>query len=72
MNTTPLLIDAREAGRLLDMIPARVTRLAKRGLLPVVVLPDGEFRYCADDLRAWVEEFRQPAATVSETGGTQR
>lgn len=58
----PFLIDAREAGRLLDMLPARVTRLAKRGLLPRVVLPDGEVRYSPDDLKAWIENHRHPVS----------
>ena len=48
MQDSPLLIDAREAGRLLDMLPARVTRLAKRGALPCVLLPDGEIRFLPD------------------------
>ena len=65
-TTQPLLIDAREAGRLLDMLPARVTRLAKRGLLPCVVLPDGESRFLADDLRSWIETHRQPVASPTE------
>lgn len=62
METTPILIDAREAGRLLDMLPARVTRLAKRGDLPCVILPDAEPRFMVDDLRAWVAIHRRPVA----------
>lgn len=65
MRNAPLLIDAREAGRLLDMLPARVTRLAKRGDLPCVMLPDGEPRFLEDDLRDWVDQHRRPA-TVAE------
>jgi hypothetical protein len=61
MDATPILIDSREAGRLLDMLPSRVTRLANRGDLPCVKLPDGEVRFTADDLRQWVELHRQPA-----------
>jgi hypothetical protein len=60
-DARPILIDASEAGRLLGMLPARVTRLAKRGELPCVVLPDGELRYSEEDLREWVAEFRRPA-----------
>ena len=55
----PFLIDSREAGRLLEMLPARVTRLAKRGLLPCVILPDGEVRYNTADLRTWLENHRK-------------
>jgi hypothetical protein len=66
MQITPLLIDAFDAGRLLDMLPARVTRLAKRGIIPCVELPDGELRFLPEDLRAWVNEHRRPA-----TGGSR-
>ena len=59
-DDNPILIDAREAGRLLDMLPARVSRLAKRGNLPCVLLPDGEYRFLPDDLREWVQDFRRP------------
>ena len=45
MKTTPLLIDAHQAGRLLNMLPARAKRLAKRGELPCVILPDGDVRF---------------------------
>lgn len=65
-NEEPILIDAYEAGRLLDMLPARVKRLAKRGDLPCVRLPDGELRYLPDDLRSWVREYRQPAVANGE------
>ena len=58
MPQPPLLVDAREAGRLLDMIPARAKRLARRGALPCVVLPDGEVRFLPADLESWVEEHR--------------
>ena len=71
MRDAPLLIDARDAGELLDMPPARVTRLAKRGLLPCIALPDGEFRYLADDLRAWVEEHRRPSSTQASDEGDE-
>jgi predicted site-specific integrase-resolvase len=64
--TRPLLIDAREAGQLLNMLPSRVTRLAKRGVLPCVVLPDGELRYSEDDLRSWIEEYRRLGVVNTE------
>ena len=67
IDDTPILIDAREAGRLLDMLPARVSRLAKRGDLPCVLLPDGEYRFLPDDLREWVRNYRRPIVTVEGT-----
>ncbi len=54
-NAQPLLIDAREAGRLLDMLPARVTRFAKQGVIPSVTLPDKEVRFRVGDLQTWVD-----------------
>jgi hypothetical protein len=68
VEDTPLLLDAEDAGRLLRMIPARVTRLAKRGQLPCVKLPDGELRYLEEDLARWVREYRQPATNAEATG----
>ena len=62
----PLLIDKHEAGRLLDMPPTRVSRLAKRGEIPCVVLPDGELRYLPEDLRAWVNGFRQNVEGIAD------
>ena len=67
-NAPPILIDARDAGRLLDMPPARVIRFANRGLLPCVVLPDGELRYQEDDLRGWVEKHRRPITEGASDG----
>jgi len=63
MEPTPILVDANTAGQLLDMLPARVRRLAKRGKIPAVILPDGEPRFLPDDLREWVEQYRHPAST---------
>jgi hypothetical protein len=61
MQDKPLLIDNIDAGKLLSMPSTRVARLAKRGDLPCVVLPDGELRYSVDDLKTWIDHFRQPA-----------
>jgi len=46
------------------MLPARVTRFAKRGDIPCVVLPDGEYRFLAADLEAWVENYRRDCAAT--------
>ena len=63
IHDEPILIDAQEAGRLLDMLPGRVARLGKRSSLPCVILPDGEYRYLPADLREWVRKHRRPVAT---------
>lgn len=60
MQDAPILIDARDAGILLSMPSPRVMRLAKRGVLPCVKLPDGELRFSRADLAEWVEQYRQP------------
>lgn len=61
MNDAPLLIDARDAAYLLGMLPARVLRLAKRGVLPSIILPDGVIRFRRMDLEEWIARLRQPA-----------
>lgn len=59
MSDTHLLTEA-EAGELLRMLPARVVRLTKRGVIPHIALPDGELRYSASDLMEWAASFRRP------------
>jgi hypothetical protein len=66
METTPHLIDPRQAGELLRMLPARVVRLAKRGDIPCVALPNGEYRFVFSELEQWIAAHRRPARTVSE------
>ena len=48
-----------EAADLLRMRTNRLTRLAKANQVPHVLLPDGEFRFVADDLWQWVEQYRR-------------
>ena len=68
-KTPPILVDNVEAGRLLDMPRQRVKRLAKRGELPCVALPDGELRYLPSDLVVWVNQHRQlPDDLATENG----
>jgi excisionase family DNA binding protein len=56
-----LLTDS-EAADFLRLTARQVARLAKRGELPSVNLPNGETRFDADDLRLWVETLKRPAA----------
>lgn len=60
MTTDTHLLDDVEAGALLRMPPSRLTRLARRGIVPHIALPDGELRFCAADLLAWAAQYRQP------------
>ncbi|MGH7135058.1 MAG: hypothetical protein ACREHD_04915 [Pirellulales bacterium] len=61
MSDTHLLTTA-EAGDLLRMLPTRVARLAKRGVVPHIALPDGELRYRASDPMEWANQFARPGA----------
>ena len=49
MEHKTLLTDG-EAARLLRMLPVRLNRLAKKGVIPCVILPDGEIRFDEQDL----------------------
>lgn len=66
MKRTPPLIDPREAGKLLRMLPARVVRLAKRGDLPCIALPNGEYRFVLSELEQWIATRCRPAVTGME------
>lgn len=51
----------------------QMKRLAKAGKAPSVVLPDGEVRFCRDDLLDWIESHKSPkkeAAAVTPTTAT--
>jgi hypothetical protein len=56
-------IDSRDAGRLLNMPSARLVRFAKQGIVPCVLLPDGDYRFIAADLIAWAEQHRRAGTT---------
>ena len=49
------LITDSEAAEILCLTVRQVARLARRDDLPHVNLPNGELRFDADDLRAWIE-----------------
>ena len=66
MQRTPKLLDPQEAGKLLRLLPARVVRLAKRGELPCVALPNGEYRFVLFDIEQWIAARRRPVGTASE------
>lgn len=65
MNTPALtqLLDHFEAAELLSMLPPRLKRMAKRGEVPAVILPDGEIRFDPADLRDWVEGCKTTEGT---------
>ena len=62
------LLTTREAAEWLKVKPATVRRWTAEGKLPAFTkLPDGEFRYDADELYAWMEENR-PGSNGNEDG----
>lgn len=60
MSDTRHLLTTGEAGHILRMLPTRISRLARQGDIPSVMLPDGEVRFLEADLWAWVERHRRP------------
>lgn len=59
MDIQPLL-STHDAAEFLNMTPVQVTRAARRGDIPCVMLHDGEPRFDVKDLRQWVESQKQP------------
>jgi hypothetical protein len=53
------LIDVNEAAEKLRMIPGRVVRLASKGVIPTVILPDNELRFDPLDLDKWIDEYKK-------------
>jgi excisionase family DNA binding protein len=60
-TTSPetLLIDAREAARLLCVSESTLVRLTRSGSLPVIQI-GRSVRYDPADLRAWIEARKSP------------
>lgn len=54
------LITIFEAAELLRMTPQKISRAAKRGDIPCVMLHDGTPRFDVGDLRKWIETQKQP------------
>lgn len=48
---TTALLTSREVDRLLRYSPGKAVRLAKRGKLPHIVLPDGSVRFREQDIQ---------------------
>jgi excisionase family DNA binding protein len=58
MSDEILLTDS-EAAELLRILRTRLVKLARRGIVPHVLLPDGEIRFSRSDLVEWVDRYRQ-------------
>jgi excisionase family DNA binding protein len=59
--TEEILLSGSEAATLLRILRARLLRLARRGEVPHILLPDGEIRFRRADLVAWVATYERPA-----------
>jgi hypothetical protein len=49
-----------EVASILRMPPSRVSRLARGGVIPHFVLPDGELLFDEEEVRAWLQRNRGP------------
>jgi excisionase family DNA binding protein len=55
------LITDSEVGELLRLSSRQVEKLAKRGEIPSIRLPDNEIRFDPDEIRRYIESRKQPA-----------
>ncbi len=80
LNSTGMtshLLTNFEASEVLSITSHQVSRLARRGELPYVLLPNNEVRFDLDDIREWVGSCKRPEkevtpAKLSITGMTLR
>ena len=66
MNKIPKLITPRELDRLLRYPTGRSLRLAKKGKLPFVELPDGDIRFVESQVLSILGLNRHEPKTMSE------
>jgi hypothetical protein len=62
-----LLVDEIRVGTMLSLRPGQVKRMANRGELPTVELPNGQQRFDPAAVRAWVQHLPHGQRTESET-----
>lgn len=65
METKTRLLAPNEAAEALCMSTRRLLAMARDNKAPHVILPDGEIRFDAIDLRKWVEANKKPPATTA-------
>lgn len=56
-----ILLTASEASDVLRLTTREVKRLASRGEIPIVRLPDDEFRFDELDLWLWIQSRKESA-----------
>jgi predicted site-specific integrase-resolvase len=55
---TQRLLTPQDVSLLLTIPTRRVIRLVRRGLIPHIVMPDGELLFDSSDLESWIESRR--------------
>ncbi|MGI6417430.1 MAG: helix-turn-helix domain-containing protein [Thermoguttaceae bacterium] len=60
MSEKERLLAPDEVADILRLTTPQISRMATRRVLPAVRLPNGEFRFCASELWAWIEARKQP------------
>ena len=63
MNSTQRLLTDSEAAEILNLTPRQVLRLANRGELPSVRLPNREVRFDPEDISRFVESCKGRVTT---------
>ena len=58
------LLTQYDVADLLKIPSQRALRMAKRGLLPCVVLPGGDIRFDEYDLREWIEDHKREPSVM--------
>lgn len=63
------LLTKHEAAEALRLTPGQVSRLAHRGELPSVILPNKEVRFDPADISAWIESRKSPVGQEATRHG---
>jgi hypothetical protein len=66
MNLAEPLLTSWHIDRLLRYPHGRSVRLARRGLIPCVKLPDGEIRFDRDIIERWLRECSVEGGSVND------
>ncbi len=70
MTLPAQLLTASDVAEILRVTSAYVNRLTKRGAMPHVRLPDGEVRFDAADVEAWIDAQRRSPERSPPTEAT--
>ncbi|MBM4038886.1 MAG: helix-turn-helix domain-containing protein [Planctomycetes bacterium] len=62
------LLDVVAVATRLGLTRGEIARLVREGTLPHIALPNGEIRFDAGEVAAWIDSRRRPAALAREGG----